>query len=232
VACAVGLVFGAWKPAFYASYVLAIAVAVLLSPLLTLALSRAIRPILKWLRPVEGALAADSLIQAPRRTSASVAALMLSLALVIAFGGLSRSAYASLVDWMNIAFNPDLFVAPSQNIAMRTIRFPREMEGELQAMPEVERVQTVRDARIVFRGTPIMLVAVDIDNVSQTVRVPPVVGDPEQMYRRAAAGEGVLVSDNLAGLQHLRFGETIDVPSPDGFVRMPIVGIITDYSDQ
>ena len=32
-------------------------------------------------RPVEGALAADSLIQAPRRTSASVAALMLSLAL-------------------------------------------------------------------------------------------------------------------------------------------------------
>ena len=47
-----------------------------------LALAKALPPLLKWLRPVEGALAADSLIQSPRRTSASVAALMLSLALV------------------------------------------------------------------------------------------------------------------------------------------------------
>ncbi|MBI3493142.1 MAG: hypothetical protein HY047_15390 [Acidobacteria bacterium] len=58
-----------------------IVVALLLSPLLSLALARAIRPLLKWLRPVEGVLAADNLIQAPRRTSASVAALMLSLTL-------------------------------------------------------------------------------------------------------------------------------------------------------
>ena len=64
----------------------------------------------KWLRPVEGALAADSLIQAPRRTSASVAALMLSLALVIAFAGMARASYDSIIDWMDTALNPDLFV--------------------------------------------------------------------------------------------------------------------------
>ena len=48
---------------------------------------------MKWLRPVEGALAADSLIQAPRRTSATVAALMLSLALVVGQGGVARAAW-------------------------------------------------------------------------------------------------------------------------------------------
>jgi hypothetical protein len=58
------------------------------------------RPLLKWLRPVEGALAADSLIQSPRRTSASVAALMLSLALVVAFAGMARASYDSIIDWM------------------------------------------------------------------------------------------------------------------------------------
>ena len=84
VAC---LAIGGSRPVFYAGYVLAIVVALLLSPLLSLALANALRPLLKLLRPVEGALAADSLIQAPRRTSASVAALMLSLALVIAFAG-------------------------------------------------------------------------------------------------------------------------------------------------
>ena len=76
---------------FYAGYVIAIVAALLLTPLLSLALARALRPVLKWLRPVEGALAADSLIQSPRRTSASVAALMLSLALVVAFAGMARA---------------------------------------------------------------------------------------------------------------------------------------------
>jgi len=71
------------RAVFYVGFGLVIVVALLLSPLLSLALAKALKPILRWLRPVEGALAADSLIQSPRRTSASVAALMLSLTLAI-----------------------------------------------------------------------------------------------------------------------------------------------------
>ena len=190
--------------AFYAGYVLAIVVALLLSPLLSLALARALRPLLKWLRPVEGALAADSLIQAPRRTSASVAALMLSLALVVAFAGMARASYDSIIDWMNTALNPDLFVLPSQSIVVRTIRFPATMGGELAAIPGVERVQMVRDARIVFRRTPVMVVAVEIDSIAQTARREPVEGNADEMYRLTAAGQGLMVSDNLAQLQHLQ----------------------------
>jgi len=52
------------------------------------------------------------------------------------------------------------------------------------------------------------------------------------MYRRAAAGEGLIVSDNLAQLQHLSLGEVLEVPAPAGLVRLPIVGIVVDYSDQ
>ena len=104
------------RAAFYAGFALAILVALLLGPLLALALSKAVRPVLKWLRPVEGALAADSLIQAPRRTSASVAALMLSLAVVVSFAGMARGSYTSIIGWMDRALNPDLFVIPSQDI--------------------------------------------------------------------------------------------------------------------
>src|SRR5262249_3256966 len=39
------------RPVFYVGYVLAIVVALLLSPLLSLGLAKAIRPILKWIRP-------------------------------------------------------------------------------------------------------------------------------------------------------------------------------------
>ena len=211
---------------------LAIVAALLLSPLMSLALSRALRPILKWLRPVEGALAADSLIQAPRRTSASVAALMLSLAVVVAFAGMARASYDSIIDWMNTALNPDLFVLPSQSIVVRTIRFPASMGPELSAIPEVERVQSVRDARIVFRGTPVMVVAVEVESIAETARRAPVSGDADEMYRLTAAGRGLIVSDNLAQLQRLTLGEMLEIPAPAGVIRLPIVGIVVDYSDQ
>jgi putative ABC transport system permease protein len=216
----------------YVGYIAAIAAALLLTPMLSLALARTIRPILKWIRPVEGALAADSLIQAPRRTSASVAALMLSLALVVAFAGMARASYSSIIDWMNTALNPDLFVIPSSNIVVRTIRFPAAMAPALKQIPGVARVQMVRDARIVFRKTPVMVVAVEVESVAETVRRAPVAGDASTMYRLAAAGRGLMVSDNLAELQHLTLGEVVDVAAPYGTIHLPIVGIVVDYSDQ
>jgi putative ABC transport system permease protein len=223
---------GGSRVIFYIGYVLAVVVALLLGPLLSLVLARLLRPVLKWLRPVEGALAADSLIQAPRRTSASVAALMLSLALVVAFAGMARASYESIIDWMDTALNPDLFVMPSQDIVIRTLRFPRSMQPELEGISGVRRVQTIRNARIMFRGTPIMIVAGDIKSLGETARRAPVQGDADEMYSQTAAGRGVMVSDNLAQLQHLRLGEMLEIPAPFGLLRLPIAGILVDYSDQ
>src|SRR5262249_28369967 len=101
------------RPVFYAGYVLALLAVLLVGPQLSLGLARLIRPVLKRLSPIEGALAADSLILAPRRTSASVTALMLSLALVVAFEGMAGASYRSIVSWMNTTLNPDLFVMTS-----------------------------------------------------------------------------------------------------------------------
>ena len=52
------------------------------------------------------------------------------------------------------------------------------------------------------------------------------------MYRLTAAGEGLMVSDNLAQLQDLSLGEILEIPAPEGVIRLPIVGIVVDYSDQ
>ena len=220
------------RPLFYVGYALAIVVALLLSPLLSLALAKALRPVLKRLRPVEGALAADSLIQAPRRTSASVAALMLSLALVVAFAGMARASYDSIIDWMQTTLDPELFVLPSQSIVVRTVRFPAAMGPEIAALPGVQRVQPVRDGRITFRDTPVLLVAVDARSVAETAHRDPIAGNRDEMYRKTAAGEGLIVSDNLAQLQRLALGEWIDVAAPHGVIHLPIVGIVVDYSDQ
>ena len=226
------LVAGHSRLLFYAGFVLAIVCALLLGPLLSLLLARILRPLLKFLRPVEGALAADSLIQAPRRTSASVAALMLSLSLVVAFAGMARASYTSIIDWMDTALNPDLFVMPSQDVIMRTLRFPAGMQAELASIDGIRRVQMVRNARVAFRKTLVMIVATEIASLAETVQRSPVAGNPDEMYQLTAAGRGLIVSDNLAQLQQLHVGETLEIPAPYGTIQLPIVGIMVDYSDQ
>jgi putative ABC transport system permease protein len=226
------LTIGDSRPIFYAGYLAAMIAVLLLGPVLTLGLARAFRPVLRWLRPVEGALAADSLIQAPRRTSASVAALMFSLALAVAFAGMGLANRKSMVDWMESVLNPDLFVMPSQSLDMRTARFPASMGPEIAALPGVERVQVVRNGRTTFRGTPVMVVAIEMSSVAETVQLPPVAGDAREMYRRAAAGEGLVVSDNFAQRQRLSVGDPLEIAAPYGLIELPIVGILVDYSDQ
>ncbi|MEQ1869533.1 MAG: FtsX-like permease family protein [Vicinamibacterales bacterium] len=226
------LIFSSSRLVFYLGYASAIGAALLAGPLCSRLLSSALRPLLQWLRPVEGALAADSLIQAPRRTSGSVAALMLSVALVVAFSGMGQASYQSIDDWMNTTLDPDLFVMPSPNLDVQTTRFPSTMGPELAALPGVSRVQTLRNTRVTFRDTPIMVVAIETGSLEKTAHLPPVQGDERQMYRLAAEGKGVLVSDTLALLQGLRLGEQLEIAAPHGTLSLPIVGIVIDYSDQ
>jgi putative ABC transport system permease protein len=217
---------------FYAGYTLIILAALLLVPTVALWLSKALRPVLKWLRPVEGALAADSLIQSPRRTSGAVAALMLSLGQVIGLGGIGRESYNSIVDWLDTALNPDLFVAGSQNLSDRTFRFPKTLGNAIGAIPGVGDFQTVRSFRLTVGGTPVMLIAIDAASFERRGHRALVAEDERGMYKLASAGEGVIVSDNFARLQRRRIGDRVDLATPGGLLSLPIAGIITDWSDQ
>jgi putative ABC transport system permease protein len=226
------LFFERFRIFFYVGDALAVLSALLLTPTLAVLLARALRPVLRWLRPVEGTLAADSLLQAPRRTSGAVAALMLSLALVVALGGLTRASYDSIFGWLTVALNPDLFVSPSQSLTQRDFRFPEAMGAQLRTIPGIGEVQMVRDARIDIQGKPTMFVAADVAELRRHATLPPVAGNTEEMFRLAAEGKAVLASENFAMLRGFKLGDVVDIPTPSGALHLPIAGIVTDYSDE
>ena len=226
------LVFGRADWVFYGGYILMALAALLLAPTLALWLARLLRPVLRRLRPVEGALAADSLLQAPRRTSATVSALMLALALVVGFGGVSGSIHASVIDWLDTALNPDLFVTPTENLANRTFTFPAEMGPEVERLEGVREVQLVRSARVLYRKTPVTLYSLEMAKLWRTSRRRTLVGDAGQAHRLVAEGRGVIVSDSFARLRGVGYGEIVELPTPQGWLRLPVVGITRDYSDQ
>jgi putative ABC transport system permease protein len=219
-------------PLLYAGYLLTVVAALLITPALGLWLSRAIRPLLRRLLPVEGTLAADSLIQAPRRTSGTLAALMLSVALVVAMGGMARASYGSIMQWMSLALNPDFFVSPTEKLTERSYRFPSSIGDELRSVPGVAEVQYVRLARVTYHNRPVMITAADIAGLGRRAVLPVVEGNRERMFRLTAEGKAVIAGDNLAIIEGLHVGDLVAIATPSGILNLPVAGIVTDYSDQ
>jgi putative ABC transport system permease protein len=225
------LLFASWKIAFYLGYLLMIVAGLLFSPSLTLVLARIIRPVLRRILPVEGTLAADSLIQAPRRTSATVAALMLSLAMAMGFGGVTYSMRNAIDEWMTTALNPDFFMAASANLTSRSSTFPDEVGPLLEAVPGVDNVQLVRNARIMYHKLPVMVVSVESDKLKATVQRQPLEGNLNEMYRLMKEGKGMIISDAFQANHKLKLGDVVELPTPSGVLALPVVGVIRDYSD-
>jgi len=217
---------------FDGGFILAVLTATLLSPYLSLVLSRLLRPVLAWLRPVEGTLAADSLIRGNKRISGTVAALMLSLSLVIALGGIGRSIYVAITEWARVALDPDLFVTSAPSLTARAFVFPASLAEELRTVPGVAEVQAVRTVRVNVRGGPVMLMAIDVASAGRHAKLPAIDGDTQEMYRRTADGEAVMASDVFTGLRGAKLGDVLEIPSPGGTLRLPVAGIVRDFSDQ
>jgi putative ABC transport system permease protein len=156
---------------------------------------------------------------------------MLSLAMVVGFGGFAHSFYASVGEWLDNALNPDFFVAPTENLTARNVTFPRTVGSAIERVDGVGQVQLVRDARVIYHDIPVLLIAIETLKVASTVPRVPIQGSLEEMNRLTAEGKGIFVSESFATNVKARFGETVELPTPSGTLKLPIVGIVRDYSD-
>ena len=230
-AAVVCLIFNQNRMVFYLGYFMSIGAAILMAPELAYWLSRGLRPAMRWVRPVEGTLAADSLIQAPRRTSGVVTAVMLSLALVISITGMAQASIASINGWLRTALNPDFFIGSSETFTNRSMRFPAAIGDQLRRIEGVRKVQMVRSPRIIFGGEPVLLITMEIALLDANARAKAMAGNLDEMYKLASEGKGVILADNLAQIQHIHMGDVIEIATPKGVLRTPVVGIIMDFSD-
>lgn len=226
------LLAGHSRIVFYAGYLSFVISALLLTPTLCRSVSRLHHGLLTRLRPIEGALAADSLVQAPRRTSATVAALMLSVGLAVSLGGLSRGTYQSVMDWLGTFLNSDLLILASEDGTNRNFHFPDSLTSSLSSLAGIADVQRMRSNKVSVKNASVLLVAIDMDKAIGRTSGRVVSGRFPGMYQLAAQGKGVIISENCGLLQSIGMGDTVEIPSPSGMVRLPVVGIVTDYLNQ
>jgi putative ABC transport system permease protein len=201
-------------------------------PILVLWSARALRPIMNWAGGSEGALAVDAMIQTPRRSAATVGALMVGLMFVFSTASYIQS-YRLMIDrWMNQVLNADIFVATSAMLRSTSYHFTEDLGRKIAALPGVDRIENVRFTAIPYRGDTAAVNAIEMDGFLMRSQSAIAGADSRTVHDRLTHGEGVLVSRNFALRWGVGIGSRLTLETPTGALELPILGFLDDYRSE
>ena len=203
-----------------------------LLPKLIEMISHVLRPFMDWMGGAEGSLAVDAMIQCPRRSSATVGALMVGLMFVFSTAGYIQS-YRHMVDrWMKQSLNADIFVATSTTMRSTTYHFNEQLGRQIAGVPGVKRLENVRFTSVPYDGDSAALIAIEMDGFMARA-IDAVQGENEKtLLDKLPKGEGALVSRNFATRWKMHVGDSLTLNTPNGALERPILGILDDYRSE
>lgn len=186
-------------------------------------------------RGVMGRIAVEHASRSPGRNGVTVSALMVGLAIMIGVLVMVRSFRHTVELWVTDTVLADLVVAPSMWLRGTEIggvgrSLPPTWLNVLSSIPGVAAVDGYRDIRVEVNGQRVSVVSRDLRLHAQWSRYLVRKGDSAEQLRRAADIGGLLVSEVLADRLGVEEGSVLEVMTPSGTRRFPIVAVFYDYS--
>jgi putative ABC transport system permease protein len=201
----------------------------ILLPMLVHWAARAIRPAMDRAGGSEGALAVDAMIQSPRRSAATVGALMVGLMFVYSTAAYIQSYKHMIARWTSQMLNSDLMVATSTLLRSTSYHFSEDLGKRISALPEVQYVENVRFTIIPYNGDTAAVSASDMGFFFSRASNSVLGGNQRTMKDLMPKGRGVLVSKNFAARWKLKVGDRVHMDSPTGSLDLPVLGMLEDY---
>jgi putative ABC transport system permease protein len=222
------------KPYFgYMSTLAMVVGAALLVPAIMFALSRLIRTTLRQRLGVEGLLAHANLSSSIPRLSISIAALAVSLSMMVAVAVMIGSFRDTVVYWIGQTLHADLFIGPGvrPTVGSEQTLSPEVIEA-VRRHPDVEAVDWFRNVDLTYNGNLIMLGASTFDVVSSHGSLlfkSPSNGNDE--LKRAIGQDAVIVSEPFSNRYGKHDGDTITLSTTKGPHDFTIFAVYFDYSN-
>ena len=179
-----------------------------------------------------GRMAAENIVRDLGRSAMTVAAFMVALAVMFEIYLFMNSTRTEVKNWMTEVLTADLMVTSSSTFATRSsVPMSEEMTGKLLAVPGVADAMQVRGQFTDYEKTRILVLSVNYTGRLDRSRFHFRDRYDAPAVEAFARDEGVLLSENMIGRHpDLRGAREIELPTPDGKKRLPIVGVIVDYA--
>jgi putative ABC transport system permease protein len=195
--------------------------ATLLTPVLLGPLGAVATAPFRLVAPGSALLVRGALLRDRSRTTLTVGALTVGLAMIVALGGVAHDARRAATAWI-------AGVVPGEIIAtsIRPIGIDEPVQDDLRAAPGVARVSPFATFEVAFRGIRLDAAAVSGADLLADGRLTIVDGERTGALNALDAGGSAIVPAALARTLGLRVGDGMTFPVGDGRdVTLRIVGV-------
>jgi putative ABC transport system permease protein len=204
----------------------------LLVPAIMYGLAKMSRLTLRRRLGVEGLLAHANLTSAIPRLSISVAALSVSLAMMVAIAVMIGSFRDTVVYWVGQTLHADLFIGPGVRPTVGSEQTVSEdVIQTLAKHPDVLALDRFRNVDMIYEGNLTVLGAgsydVVLDHGGLLFKSP---ANARDELRKAIGQDTVIVSEPFATRFKKRDGDLLDIPTPQGVRPFRIAAVYYDYS--
>jgi putative ABC transport system permease protein len=193
---------------------------------------RVTRPGIGRLYGSEGQLGSRNARRAKLRTTLTVAALMVGVAMILSIRAVTGAFEYDIRSWLENYIGGDLYVHSS--LPMRT-----ELRNRLQAVEGVAAVAPIRylDVELMEPDGPNEELSFMAVEPSSYRRVTSFVfaadqGDPNRLMDRLAQGNAVFVSSVLSEQYGLKQGDTIRLQTRRGAIGFEVAAVVVDFYNQ
>jgi putative ABC transport system permease protein len=193
---------------------------------------RLARPAARRIYGAEGQLGSSNVQRAKLRTTLTVAALMVGVAMILSIRAMTDSFKMDIRGWINAYIGGDIYVHSS--LPMRT-----DFARRIESVEGVKAVAPVRYVDVKYRkpdGEEDTLVFMAVDPYSYR-RVTSFTfaadqSEAEQHMDRLAEGNAVFISSVLAEKYGLQRGDAIPLRTRRGDVEFEVAGVVIDFMNR
>ncbi|WP_447970712.1 FtsX-like permease family protein [Nitrospira sp. M1] len=219
----------------YAAVFLMLLGCTLLGPLLIRSL-----PLLKMTRAsrdwsVPRVLAAEQLVRNPGRSSVTLSALVIGLAIMVGVGAMIQSFRYTVELWIDQTMMADVIVAPTlwwegNDQDKEAARLSSELLQEARAIPGVTAIDPYREVSALAEGVQVVLVSRDIGLHAERSKYLFESGDSDTILQHMIDQHGVIVSEVLGERLGVQRGDVMTIATPQGLKEFAVLGRFYDYA--
>ncbi|MBN2045077.1 MAG: ABC transporter permease [Anaerolineales bacterium] len=190
------------------------------------------RPAIKLLFGASGDLGARNVRRSRQRTTLTVAAMMVGVAMVVITRGMTESFAGDLQEWINAYIGGDIYT--SSSIPMRV-----DIGQRIDSVPGVKAVTPIRYLSIDWQQPngeieEINFMAIDPATYTQVTEI--LFSDENTSYdavlREFQKGGGVFISTVLAEKYDLSPGDVVRLRTRTGYKAFNVIAVVVDFYNQ
>ena len=178
----------------------------------------------------EGQIAQGNLTRQPGRAAITASAMMIGMAIIIAFAGMLSSIEDGFTRFLSKSMGADFLLIP-QSIVLGggNVGAGADLAQAMRDTPGIDAVTTVRVAQSQAKGMPLQVIGIDPATYPQVAGLEFVSSIAEQAYAEIGAGRAIILNGIFTGRSNVQVGDTVTLKTPEGDRDYRVVAIGTDY---